>query len=259
LGEPSSIDWKKLDRKSLREQLAEGDDTFRRAFYEAHGERVLAEFEEIACSSPQIYEVVERMIDELPAPASRALDVGCGCTASYNYHLASTGAEVVGAEYAFSFCQLAKIHAANSGASIRLVQADGTRLPFKDSSFDLVVSSETIEHIPDDRAVISEIARVLVPGGRLLLTVPNLWNASRIFRMIYRRTLDLDLLPGHLREYSPSQVRDLLSDSFEELRFFPVVCSFSDRWYYRLTNRLIRSGWMQRFSLSLACSAKRRS
>jgi ubiquinone/menaquinone biosynthesis C-methylase UbiE len=63
-----------------------------------------------------------------------------------------------------------------------LVQADATMLPFADSSFDGVICSETIE--PRDDCVVSEIARVLRPRGVLLVTVPNLWNAARLFEMI---------------------------------------------------------------------------
>ena len=46
------------------------------------------------------------------------------------------------------------------------------RLPFPDGAFDRVIASEVLEHIPDDRAAIAELARVLRPGGTLAVTVP---------------------------------------------------------------------------------------
>src|SRR6266571_163245 len=55
----------------------------------------------------------------------------------------------------------------------RLVRADATRLPFHADSFDLVVSFETVEHVPDAQALVSEIRRVLRPDGRLVLSTPN--------------------------------------------------------------------------------------
>ena len=52
------------------------------------------------------------------------------------------------------------------------VQADLAAAPFADGSFDLVICSHVLEHIPDDRKAMSEILRVLKPGGRALLLVP---------------------------------------------------------------------------------------
>ncbi|WP_051340789.1 class I SAM-dependent methyltransferase [Azospirillum halopraeferens] len=52
------------------------------------------------------------------------------------------------------------------------VQADLTDLPFPDAAFDMVVSSHVLEHVPDDRAALREIARVLKPSGRAVLMFP---------------------------------------------------------------------------------------
>ncbi len=49
-----------------------------------------------------------------------------------------------------------------------------TRLPFADSSFDVVVAGEVIEHVPHPDLMLSEIRRVLAPGGRLVLSTPNM-------------------------------------------------------------------------------------
>ena len=59
------------------------------------------------------------------------------------------------------------------------VCGSATELPFPDSSFDAVTSSECIEHTPDPAAAVSEMLRVLRPGGHLYLTTPNLiWRWS---------------------------------------------------------------------------------
>ena len=56
-----------------------------------------------------------------------------------------------------------------------LARADGFRLPFEDNTFDMVTSSEVIEHVPDPSAYLSEIHRVLKPGGVATVSTPNGW------------------------------------------------------------------------------------
>jgi ubiquinone/menaquinone biosynthesis C-methylase UbiE len=65
----------------------------------------------------------------------------------------------------------------------KLFQANIKKLPFDDNYFDLVICTEVIEHIYDTKAVLSEIERVLKPGGNLIITFPNEinWTIGRIF------------------------------------------------------------------------------
>jgi SAM-dependent methyltransferase len=58
---------------------------------------------------------------------------------------------------------------------------DLTRLTYPDAAFDLVLTSETLEHVPDLAAALAEIHRVLVPGGRHLFTVPRLPGVAATF------------------------------------------------------------------------------
>lgn len=53
------------------------------------------------------------------------------------------------------------------------VVADGTRLPFKDGAFSHAVSSEVLEHVPDDQKALEELSRVIRLGGRLIVTFPH--------------------------------------------------------------------------------------
>lgn len=78
---------------------------------------------------------------------------------------------------------------ASSGAAelpLHFEVADAQHLPHPDGAFDVVVSCETIEHLPRPDQGVRELARVLRPGGRLLLTTPNYLNAMGLYRA-YRR------------------------------------------------------------------------
>ena len=71
----------------------------------------------------------------------------------------------------------------------RFLQMDARRIPFE-SEFDVVGAFDVIEHIEDDRAVLAEIRRALVPGGGLIVTVPQhrmLWSATDEFAYHKRR------------------------------------------------------------------------
>ncbi|HWF75528.1 MAG TPA: class I SAM-dependent methyltransferase, partial [Solirubrobacteraceae bacterium] len=103
------------------------------------------------------------------APGERALDLGSGA-GEFTAMLAGAGADVIGAEVAEA--AIARARAAHPELAFRLVPLDGP-LPFDDSSFELVWASEVIEHVADTARWLSEVRRVLRPGGRLLLTTPN--------------------------------------------------------------------------------------
>src|SRR5688572_3672726 len=101
------------------------------------------------------------------APAN-ALDVGCG-EGRFCRMLTSRGVDVVGVDPTPSL--IAAARARDGGATY--VRGRAERLPFPDASFDLVVSYLTLIDIPDVETAIPEMARVLRPGGTLLIANLN--------------------------------------------------------------------------------------
>ena len=99
----------------------------------------------------------------------RALDVGAGA-GDFTAALADAGAVPVGVEVAEAALTRARIR--HPDRDFRLVPLEGP-LPFEDGSFELVWASEVIEHVTDTARWLSEVRRVLVPGGRLLVTTPS--------------------------------------------------------------------------------------
>jgi ubiquinone/menaquinone biosynthesis C-methylase UbiE len=71
---------------------------------------------------------------------------------------------------------------------VRFVQADAQAIALPDASIDTAICCETIEHVPDPRIAIRELARVLRPGGRLYLTAPNYLGPIGAYRGYLRVT-----------------------------------------------------------------------
>jgi len=87
--------------------------------------------------------------------------------------------------------------------------ADAERLPFADDTFDVILSHEVIEHVPDDRAAAVEMARVLRPGGRILLFCPNRWYPFETHGFYWRGRYHFGNIP--LINYLPRRWRDRLA------------------------------------------------
>lgn len=95
---------------------------------------------------------------------SRVLEVGSGISP-----IVSEDGRVVYSELSPLACRTLKTITPRGSH----VAADATRLPFAPEAFSQAIASEVIEHIEDDRAALRELARVLQPGGHLMLTVPH--------------------------------------------------------------------------------------
>ena len=93
-------------------------------------------------------------------------------------------------------------------------QLDGARTPFADRAFDQVIIVDYLEHIPDDRAFADELARILTPGGILVVNVPHLQPRSPLNRFRHRIGLT-DAWHGHLRAgYTVEGLREVLGPRF---------------------------------------------
>ena len=97
------------------------------------------------------------------------LDVACG-TGRYAIPLAQAGARVTGIDLSEEMLDLARRKAAGSGLSLDLRVADVRALPFPDGSFDLAICALALCHLPDLNLAAQELARVLRPGGRVVIS-----------------------------------------------------------------------------------------
>jgi SAM-dependent methyltransferase len=99
---------------------------------------------------------------------------------------------------------------------------DLTALTYKDASFDMVVTSDTLEHVPDIDRALAEIRRVLKPGGAHVFTTPVVWDRPTRQRARIEGGRVVHLLP-------PSHHGDPKSDAADFLVFYEFGADFPDR------------------------------
>jgi ubiquinone/menaquinone biosynthesis C-methylase UbiE len=109
----------------------------------------------------------------------RILDAGCGNGRHIKYILRWGDPDAFITAFDLSHRMLIRSHRRLKSDRIRYLTADLTRLPYPDASFDAIVCGWVLEHIPDPRLALSELSRVLQPGGKLLLmtTEDTVWGA----------------------------------------------------------------------------------
>lgn len=105
-------------------------------------------------------------------PGEKILEAGCG-RGFYGNLIGSFFPRTlyVGIDINENYLQVAKTFATTK--NVKFNKADATKLPFENETFDKVLCTEALEHIENDRKVLSEIYRVLKPKGIVLITVPN--------------------------------------------------------------------------------------
>jgi ubiquinone/menaquinone biosynthesis C-methylase UbiE len=116
--------------------------------------------------------LTELMIDKLAlAPGQRALDIGCGTGRPAVELARAADVEVVGVNISRRQLELAERLAKAEGLDdrVRFEHADAMDLPFEPASFDGVWLFESLLHMPDQLRVLRQAARVLRPGGRLVI------------------------------------------------------------------------------------------
>lgn len=135
------------------------------------------------------------------------LDVGCGLgrhslLAFRDYSVNVYGLDLDFENVAQSKNRIADMQAQACQGEVAFIQGNGYRLPFADASFDKVVCSEVLEHVPDYTALIQELIRVLKPGGRLALSVPK-YLPEKICWLLSK---DYPKFAGHVRIFLNNQL-----------------------------------------------------
>jgi SAM-dependent methyltransferase len=147
-------------------------------------------------------------------PGDRVLDMGCG-GGRHAFALYKRGADVGALDYSHAdlvevgtmFEAIALEGQAPDGARAHPVRGTAYSLPFADGAFDRVIAAEVLEHLPADTDAMSELFRVLKPGGLMAVTVPR-WLPEKVCWALSDAYHEVE--GGHVRIYKGSQLRERL-------------------------------------------------
>jgi 2-polyprenyl-3-methyl-5-hydroxy-6-metoxy-1,4-benzoquinol methylase len=188
-------------------------------------------------------------------PSHRALEVGPG-SGTYLPLLCELFEEVTAADVDAAFItHLAPLEWRHANLELVCDDMASTRLP--DEAFDLVLCSEVIEHSTEPERIVAAIARVLRPGGALVLTTPQAFSLPELVgrvaflpgiihlgRLLYREPV---LPTGHVSFLTRARVRAMLLEVGLTVRdestsglYLPVVAELGGRWAARIQHRLER-------------------
>ncbi|WP_374025932.1 class I SAM-dependent methyltransferase [Mycobacterium sp. HNNTM2301] len=154
-------------------------------------------------------------------PATKVIDVGCGA-GRHAFEAYRRGADVVAFDRDEAELRsvdtilraMAETGEAPVGASAKVVVGDALKLPYADETFDCVIASEILEHIPRDDDAIAELIRVLKVGGTLAVSVPR-WLPERVCWLLSDEYHSNE--GGHVRIYRANELRAKILDGGMEM------------------------------------------
>lgn len=147
---------------------------------------------------------------------TKVIDVGCGA-GRHSFEAYRRGADVVAFDQDAAelsnvdtmFRAMADSGEAPRSARAEAVVGDALALPYPDRTFDCVIASEILEHVPADNTVIDELIRVLKVGGRLAVTVPR-WLPERLCWLLSDDYHSNE--GGHIRIYRANRLRAKIAE-----------------------------------------------
>ena len=174
------------------------------------------------------------------APGQRALDLACG-TGDLAFLAAARGAAVVGLDFTERMIALARLKP--QARSVRWIVGDMGRLPVNSGTFDLITTGYGLRNVPDLRAALVEMHRVLAPGGRVVLArfqpaglalvrgvyLTYLTVVGSLLGLILHRDPDTyRYIPASIRRYPGARgvVALMREAGFEDVQAIPVLGGF---------------------------------
>ncbi|MBN1253876.1 MAG: class I SAM-dependent methyltransferase [Deltaproteobacteria bacterium] len=172
------------------------------------------------------------------------LDIGCGSGYFLNKAICKRG---VGVDISDLMVKTARRNCGNNNRKL-IVQSDAESLPFKNKSFDKIVSTEVIEHIQHPHALLEEMERVSKKDAAIVITIPNEKHINcikniifslRIYKLLFRKgyrpakRMDDE---WHLHIFNAKKFKELIKGKFNIKKIIPIPTGFFPlRYIFSLT------------------------
>jgi 2-polyprenyl-3-methyl-5-hydroxy-6-metoxy-1,4-benzoquinol methylase len=179
----------------------------------------------VNASGPLTFRAAERIARELSMLSSieskLILDVGCGFGGALAV-LTGKGARCVGIDLSVEELSICAHRLHLHGLANLAVCGDAFKMPFQDGRFDVVICTETMEHVKDRISLLDEISRVLKPEGLLYLSFPNLLSLRNVMSDPHYQLFGAVLMPLRLANWYTQKRRGRNYD-VEVLPIPPVI------------------------------------
>ena len=147
-------------------------------------------------------------------PGFKVLDAGCGTGRHITEAFRRAGVDVVGLDMKLSDLMQAKntlaamhLSGESGGGGVLLTKGDITRMPFAEDTFDVIICSEVMEHIPSHEQAAAELIRILKPGHAMVVSVPRYLPE----RICWALSDEYHIHPGdHVRIYKKRELKQML-------------------------------------------------
>jgi SAM-dependent methyltransferase len=125
--------------------------------------------------------LVRETLADGPVSGKLVMEIGAGSGRDL-LELARLGAHGIVLDYSPASLALVRQQALARGIPVMFVQADATRMPFRDGAIDVSLHQGLLEHFRDPRPLLAENARITRPGGRVLVDVPQTWHLYTLMK-----------------------------------------------------------------------------
>ena len=184
------------------------------------------------------------------------LDAGCG-TGFFTQKAISMKAETTSLDIAPNLVKITK----KKNPLCKGIEGSILNLPFEDNSFDYVISSDVIEHTPDPYKATLELIRVLKPGGKICITVPN--RSFWFFSVKIANLFKLRKYQGYENWVHYKEFRNFLKQNnieiinYKGIHLFPFIVSFINPLLYKIDKTTDKK--LGKFCVNIAAFGEKKS